>query len=238
MSVQFSGWEVVDDGASFPGVELGPSQTPQNRGIYAMYHGTSVASARLIIANGFKQSTGGMLGPGVYVSREMKKASNYPLKSNPSDRVVLNVRVRVGCVKRIDKDNHPMQKTWHSHGYDTAWVPPKCGMKSVPSGLEEDCVFDPKRVKVVGIAKAPNTNVEKELKQLLGKKSPKEEEVVVVLWTSARCVRGRRRRVLYTSSSSAGSVGKTSAFSCPSITVHLNPDMKTEEGGLKNRVEQ
>ncbi|XP_018524127.1 uncharacterized protein LOC108878188 [Lates calcarifer] len=171
MSVQFSGWEVVDDGASFPGVELGPSQTPQNRGIYAMYHGTSVASARLIIANGFKQSTGGMLGPGVYVSREMKKASNYPLKSNPSDRVVLNVRVRVGCVKRIDKDNHPMQKTWHSHGYDTAWVPPKCGMKSVPSGLEEDCVFDPKRVKVVGIAKAPNTNVEKELKQLLGKKS-------------------------------------------------------------------
>ncbi|GLD67177.1 uncharacterized protein AKAME5_002942300 [Lates japonicus] len=139
MSVTFSGWEAVDDGASFPSVKLGPSQTPQNRGIvYTLNHVTSVARKMLIIANGFKPSTGGMLGPGVY---------------------------------RIDKDNHPMQLTWHSHGYDTAWVPPKCGMKSVPSGLEEDCVFDPKRVKVVGIAKAPNTNVEKELKQLLGKKS-------------------------------------------------------------------
>lgn len=172
MSVQFSGWEVVDDGAS--GVELGPSQKPQKRGIYTMYHGTSVASARLIIANGFKQSSAGMLGKGVYVSRDKKKAAHYPLNSQITDRVVLEIRVRPGRVKRIDKDNHPMQLSWHQNGYDTAWVPPNCGMLSVPSGLQEDCVFDPKRVEVIGIAKAPNT-IQKELQQLLSKraKSPR-----------------------------------------------------------------
>ncbi|XP_073321805.1 uncharacterized protein [Pagrus major] len=171
MSVHFSGWEVVDDGASFPGVELAPSQKPQKRGVYNMFHGTSVASARLIIANGFKQSSGGMLGQGVYVSRDKNKASAYPANTSNSDRVIFELRVRPGRVKRIDKDNHPLQLTWHSKGYDTAWVPPKCGMRSVPSGREEDCVFDPKRVEVVGIAQAPNNTVLKELQQLLSKKS-------------------------------------------------------------------
>uniref|UniRef100_A0A8C1J7H8 Grass carp reovirus (GCRV)-induced gene 2g n=1 Tax=Cyprinus carpio TaxID=7962 RepID=A0A8C1J7H8_CYPCA len=32
----------------------------------------------------------------------------------------------------------------HLPEYDTAWCPPKCGM--VSSGLEEDCVWDPKRI--------------------------------------------------------------------------------------------
>ncbi|XP_037536603.1 uncharacterized protein LOC119413617 [Nematolebias whitei] len=148
-------------------LELKASQEPKDRGVYTMYHGTSVANARLIVANGFKQSPKGMLGNGVYVSRDRKKAERYPLNS-PSDRVVLELHVRVGRVKRIDIDNHPMQYTWNSQGYDTAWVPPNCGMKAVPSGLEEDCVFDPKRVKVVGIAKAPD-NVLVELKQLVTK---------------------------------------------------------------------
>ncbi|XP_060895032.1 uncharacterized protein LOC132974775 [Labrus mixtus] len=171
MSVQFCGWEVVDDGASFSGVELEHSQKPQNRGVYTMYHGTSIASARHIISNGFQQSTKGMLGRGVYVSRDIKKASNYPLNSLTSDRMVFKLRVRVGRVKRIDQDNHPMQFNWNSHGYDTAWVPPKCGLSAVRSGLEEDCVFDPKRVEVVGIAKAPDSNTERELKQLIAKSS-------------------------------------------------------------------
>ncbi len=165
MSLQFFGWEVTYDDNS-PRVELGASQVPKDRGVYTMYHGTSVANARLIITNGFKQSSGGMLGKGVYVSRDQKKADRYPLNSNPSDRVVLELRVRVGRVKRIDKDNHPMQYTWSSQGYDTAWVPPNCGMKAVPSGLQEDCVFDPTRVQVFRIAKAP-PNVLTQLQQLL-----------------------------------------------------------------------
>ncbi|CAB1435363.1 unnamed protein product [Pleuronectes platessa] len=171
MPVDFSGWEVVDDGASFTGVLLKTSQKPQDQGVYTMYHGTSVASARLIIAHGFKQSTGGMLGKGVYVSRSMLKASSYPKGSSHADRVVLEVLARVGHVKRIDKDNHPLQLTWSSQGYDTAWVPPNCNMKSVPSGLEEDCVFDPNRVKVVCIAEAPNATIKKELQQLVARSS-------------------------------------------------------------------
>ncbi|XP_045890198.1 uncharacterized protein LOC123959908 [Micropterus dolomieu] len=171
MSVRFSGWEVVDDGACFPGVELGASQKPQNRGVYKMYHGTSVASARLIIANGFKQSSGGLLGKGVYVSRDKKKAERYPLFSLPSNRVIFELCVRVGRVKRIDKDNHPLQLTWSAHGYNTAWVPPNCGLAAVPSGLEEDCVFDPKRVKLVGIAAAPDNTILTELQKLLSETS-------------------------------------------------------------------
>uniref|UniRef100_A0A673CSR3 Grass carp reovirus (GCRV)-induced gene 2p n=1 Tax=Sphaeramia orbicularis TaxID=375764 RepID=A0A673CSR3_9TELE len=176
MSVQFSGWEVIDDGASFPGVLLNSAQKPQNRGVYTMYHGTSINCAKLIISSGFKQSSNGMLGKGVYVSRDKRKASNYPLHSKTSDRVVLELRVRVGRVKRIDKDNHPLQYSWNAKGYDTAWVPPNCGMLSVPSGLEEDCVYDPKRVKVVGIAKAPDTATQKDLQQLLDKKSKRGQD--------------------------------------------------------------
>lgn len=164
MSVQFFGWDVTYDDNSPH--ELGASQTPKDSGVYTMFHGTSVASARLILANGISKSTKGMLGPGVYVSRDRKKAERYPLNSSASDRVVLQLRVRVGRVKRIDKDNHPMQYSWNSHGYDTAWVPPKCGMKAVPSGLEEDCVFDEKRVTVSGIALAPD-NVQTELQGIL-----------------------------------------------------------------------
>lgn len=161
----FYGWDVNYDDNS-PYAQLDESQRPKDRGVYTMYHGTSIANARLIIANGFQQSQSGMLGKGVYVSRNRKKAERYPLKSQVTDRVALKLRVRVGRVKRIDKDNHPMQYTWNAQGYDTAWVPPNCGMKAVPSGLEEDCVFDPKRVQVVGIARAPE-HVLAELQQLL-----------------------------------------------------------------------
>ncbi|KAM7017916.1 uncharacterized protein LKV04_000424 [Tautogolabrus adspersus] len=169
MSLQFFGWDVTYDDDS-PRVELGASQAPKDSGVYTMYHGTSLANARLIIANGFRQSSGGMLGKGVYVSRDRKKAERYPLNVNSTQRVALELHVRVGRVKRIDKDNHPMQYTWSSQGFDTAWVPPNCGMVAVPSGLEEDCVFDPKRVEIVGIAKASGT-VLAELKQLVANRN-------------------------------------------------------------------
>jgi len=81
-----------------------------------------------------------MLGPGVYASRDFKKAEHY-------GQVVFKLIVYVGKVKRIDHQGHPMQKTWSSHGYDTAWVPPGCGM--VDSNLEEDCIHDPKRIRIV-----------------------------------------------------------------------------------------
>ncbi|KAI5096580.1 hypothetical protein C0J45_13474, partial [Silurus meridionalis] len=117
--------------------------------VYIMYHGTSREAAAKIMINGFEPSADGMLGHGVYLSRDLNKASRYPLELPENLRVVLKVRVKVGKVKKIDHQGHPLQKTWHDHGYDTAWCPPECGM--VPSGLEEDCVWDPSRIKVIGV---------------------------------------------------------------------------------------
>ncbi|XP_056587844.1 grass carp reovirus (GCRV)-induced gene 2e [Triplophysa dalaica] len=135
--------------------DLGPGSTlclqsyiqPLEGNIYMMYHGTTREAAEEIKASGFKQSTKGMLGRGVYLSRDLEKASRYPLDLPEDQRVVLRVKVNVGKVKKIDSQNHPMRTTWHDHGYDTAWCPPKCGM--VPSGLEEDCVWDPKRITII-----------------------------------------------------------------------------------------
>lgn len=164
MSLRFGGWDVIYE--DLPSAEPVASQPPGNSRIYTMYHGTTVANARLIIAHGFRQSEQGILGKGVYVSRDLTKAQRYPISRPKTDRVVLELHVRVGRVKRIDRDNHQLQTSWSQQGYDTAWVPPNCGMRAMPSGLEEDCVFDPKNIKVVAIAKAP-ANVLPELQQLV-----------------------------------------------------------------------
>ncbi|XP_051552161.1 grass carp reovirus (GCRV)-induced gene 2p [Myxocyprinus asiaticus] len=162
-SIQFFGWDVYYDEDH----HLRAEQEAKTGRRYTMYHGTKTQTARQIIQNGFQVSADGMLGPGVYVSRDQKKAERYPLNATFNDRVVLKLSVDCGKVKKIDKDNHPLQKTWHSQGYDTAWVPPKCGMKAVPSGLEEDCVWDPKRIEVIDISLAPNATISAELKQLI-----------------------------------------------------------------------
>ncbi|RXN03434.1 GCRV-induced 2i-like protein [Labeo rohita] len=114
-----------------------------------MYHGTTMLNAIRIMTEGFSPSFDGMLGPGVYVTRSFEKASRYPLHSNGEMLAVLRLSVRVGRVKKINYQGHPLQKTWHEHGYDTAWVPPNCGM--VNSGLEENCVYDPSRITVLDL---------------------------------------------------------------------------------------
>ncbi|XP_043076695.1 uncharacterized protein LOC122326076 [Puntigrus tetrazona] len=133
----------------YPGVPCLQSTTePVNGNVYRMYHGTTERAAEQIKMYGFKPSTDGMLGRGVYLSRDLNKASRYPI-NNPCEKVVIRVKVNVGRVKKIDYQGHPLQKTWHDHGYDTAWCPPNCGM--VPSGLEEDCVWDPHRITFIDV---------------------------------------------------------------------------------------
>uniref|UniRef100_A0A3Q2XC02 PARP catalytic domain-containing protein n=1 Tax=Haplochromis burtoni TaxID=8153 RepID=A0A3Q2XC02_HAPBU len=126
--------------------------TPQT---YIMYHGTTTACAQSILASGFRQSPDGMLGRGVYLTRDLEKASRYPIDHPDYDKIVIKVKVKVGKVKIIDYQDHPLQKTWHDHGYDTAWVPPNCGM--VQSGLEEDCVWDPDRITIISTIKIEKT---------------------------------------------------------------------------------
>uniref|UniRef100_A0A7N8X117 Grass carp reovirus (GCRV)-induced gene 2e n=1 Tax=Mastacembelus armatus TaxID=205130 RepID=A0A7N8X117_9TELE len=127
--------------------------SPVNNRSYVMYHGTTRMNAQSIKATGFRQSPDGMLGCGVYLSRDLQKASRYPIDHPENDRVVIKVKVNVGKVIAINYQGHPRQKTWHDWRYgpvfDTAWVPPNCGM--VPSGLEEDCVWDPNQIKILSI---------------------------------------------------------------------------------------
>uniref|UniRef100_A0A3B4CT08 PARP catalytic domain-containing protein n=1 Tax=Pygocentrus nattereri TaxID=42514 RepID=A0A3B4CT08_PYGNA len=118
---------------------------------YIMFHGTTLRNALQIIQNGFVPSQSGMLGPGVYVTRSFQKASAYPKHPPPGEeQAILQLSVHVGKVIKINYQGHPLQKTWHQVGYDTAWVPPNCGV--VPSGLEEDCVWDPQRIESSHIA--------------------------------------------------------------------------------------
>jgi hypothetical protein len=119
---------------------------------WIMYHGTDLASAIQIKqagVHGLKPSSSGMLGAGVYCSRELQKAQAYAPRQKPGPGVVFLLRVRPGKVKTIRSIPDPLQKTWHRAGYDTAWVPPGCVNAS---GLEEDCVWDPQRVQIVGVA--------------------------------------------------------------------------------------
>ena len=141
-------WAEDDDMGPRPPC-LASYSEPANNSEYIMYHGTTKQGAESIKRTGFRRSVDGMLGPGVYVSRDLQKASRYPLNVLERDRRVLVLNVNVGKVKKIDHQGHPLQKTWHAAGYDTAWVPPNCGM--VKSGLEEDCVWDPSRIKVTKV---------------------------------------------------------------------------------------
>uniref|UniRef100_A0A8C5HT65 PARP catalytic domain-containing protein n=1 Tax=Gouania willdenowi TaxID=441366 RepID=A0A8C5HT65_GOUWI len=123
---------------------------------YIMYHGTTSMAAQSIQRSGFKQSEDGMLGRGVYLSRDLEKASRYPIKHPEEDRRVIRALVSVGEVAKIDRQGHPLQKVWHDKGYDSAWVPADCGM--VKSGLEETCVYDPKRIQVLKIIQPQGQN--------------------------------------------------------------------------------
>ncbi|XP_076151892.1 uncharacterized protein LOC143135048 [Alosa pseudoharengus] len=124
---------------------------PDHKGetTYIMYHGTTMKAAQKIERRGFIRSEDGMLGPGVYVSRSFAKAACYPRGAKGQKRAVLKLSVRVGRVKMIDRQGHHLQKSWHQAGYNTAWVPPNCGM--VKSGRQENCVWDPKRIRVLSV---------------------------------------------------------------------------------------
>ena len=144
-------WE-EDDFQLPPGVKKIGHEQPNCGQTYVMYHGTTRTNATAIQKEGFRQSAGGMLGRGVYLSRDLNKARAYPIdpKLPDSERVVFRVKVNVGNVIAINYQGHPRQNNWHDSRcgevFDTAWCPPNCGMTR--SGLEEDCVWDPSSIKI------------------------------------------------------------------------------------------
>lgn len=136
------------------GLSVKPGPQRPGRLYHVSWHNPSKCPQYPILR--FQAFPGGMLGPGVYVTRSFQKAAAYPKSLLPGEeQAILRLRVRVGKVKRIDYQHHPLQKTWHKQGYDTAWVPPSCGM--VPSGLEENCVWDPRRIEVIDVLNCDGT---------------------------------------------------------------------------------
>jgi len=108
------------------------------------YHGTTIENADSIRLEGFRPSGAGMLGRGVYVSRDINKVLAY----GGHNGVILELRVVLGRVCIVDRQGHENQHQWHG-SHDTAWVPARCGM--VGSGLEEGCIANPECVKLVRV---------------------------------------------------------------------------------------
>ena len=105
-----------------------------------MYHATKRQYLASIVKNGFKLSTGGLLGPGIYLSRDINKTRAY-------GDVCLKVLVYTGkTVKVHSADN---QGSWRQ-SFDSAFLPPNNNV--VASGFEETCVKSSKQVKILGIA--------------------------------------------------------------------------------------
>merc|ERR1712032_457733 len=75
--------------------------------VFEMFHGTSEAAAAKIEKEGFRASVSGMLGPGVYCSRELRKARHY-------GKVVFLLHVSLGRVIRIDSIDHPLRTLWQT----------------------------------------------------------------------------------------------------------------------------
>ncbi|KAI5622474.1 hypothetical protein C0J50_18075, partial [Silurus asotus] len=161
MAITFGGWEACCENFK----QLQPGQTPKKSHGYTMFHGTHKSNASAIITSGFKPSAGGTLGVGIYCSRDINKAMAYPAFCPSTDRVVFRLRVRVGKVKKIE--SQLMQTTWHQHGYDTAWLPANV------LGHEEDCVWDPKRVTVVGIEYCGDAALRTSLENLIKQQTHK-----------------------------------------------------------------
>ena len=112
---------------------------------YTMYHGTDRASAQSIQTNGFRRSTDGALGAGVYCSRDIQKTFPY-LKGGTGNSAILHLKVTLSSVKRIDRQGDPMQKTWQTDGYDAAYAPP-----GAVGQREEDCVYNLSCIQIIKV---------------------------------------------------------------------------------------
>ena len=109
-----------------------------------VYHGTSKANADAILGSGFRPSSSGMLGPGVYVTTDRSKAVAFAKEHGDDGRVIVG-RAQFGKTATVDatdarRGKYP-ETGWQSSN-DTAYVPRGEGV-----ARPEHCVKDPARVK-------------------------------------------------------------------------------------------
>lgn len=115
------------------------------------YHGTSLDAVLGIQREGFRvdlsgSNAGACLGDGMYVTTTLEKALNYA-KPKEHAGAVLRLRVDLGKCYDVTHREDPYRKTWHEHGYDSAYA-----RVGVIGEREENCVRDPaRRVKIVDV---------------------------------------------------------------------------------------
>ena len=90
----------------------------------------------------------------------------YPRDVDECRKAILKVEVNVGKWIRVDQQGRSFATKWHEKGYDSFWVPSNCG-------LEEWCIYDPKRVKVMDIIEPKYLSISADEDQ--SSKKPREE---------------------------------------------------------------
>ena len=110
---------------------------------FVMYHATKTENVSSILANGFRESTKGMFGPGLYVSRDIEKTRNADVYGS----VCFKLLVYIGKTTEVTKADN--KGSWRSH-YDSAYLPPN--NDAVKSGREETCLRSAKQARILGIA--------------------------------------------------------------------------------------
>ena len=145
---QHAGGAAMDDGTQLFERAADRGSSDRDRGVggrtFTMFHGTSWRNWQEIRRHGFKLSgSDSGLGEGVYLTRSERKAEAYMSKHG----VIIKVRVKLGKMVTIDRQHHPLQKSWQRLGYDSAFAP--AGAIGI---REENCVLDPTRITVLGLA--------------------------------------------------------------------------------------
>ena len=116
------------------------AKTGLHHKFYVMYHATKKENVSSILTNGFRESTGGMLGPGFYVNRDIDKTRAY-------GDVCFKLLVYVGSTKEMTEPDR--NGTWQSQCH-SAYLPPNNDV--VASKREETCLKSAKQARILGIA--------------------------------------------------------------------------------------
>ncbi|XP_077474222.1 uncharacterized protein LOC144087953 isoform X1 [Stigmatopora argus] len=106
-------YDWAEDDFELPqGVDPLGGEAPEDGRRYVMYHGTTRQCAELIVSAGFRQSPDGMLGRGVYLSRDLQKAKRYPLHHPEAEKVGNFARSATGRARSLVSG--PTTTVWQS----------------------------------------------------------------------------------------------------------------------------
>ena len=132
---------------------------------FVMYHATRADNVESILANGFRESTSGMLGPGLYVSRDIENTRSY------DGGVCFKLLVYTGKTKMVTRADK--RGSWTSE-YDSVYLPPNNDV--VGSRREETCLKSAKQARILGIAYGFNSAWSGKVRNLEGTNEDLDEK--------------------------------------------------------------